>query len=334
METLIALIGPLHPPLVHFAVACPILAFFAIAAQKVFRKEWLGEAAAALWSFAFLAALAAGISGHLFSLHLGFETRFSIIPPESAAQGRLRDHVWLGSFASLFAALTLWAAVRTFRDKPLPWNIQFILGLMTAVLAGLTGHEGGEMVYGSENTAPPALISKQADSAGQIHENTNPAATTEVSLTPKTLDLLSLARGYRTHLVKMNTRPWNSRTHGHRWVNTYVSKEGMEAYQKSDVMPEGSRVVKESFEDADGKPSGQPGPLYIMVKGPTSSSPRTGGWQYALSWDNPVPGNPEKIQMPVQWLPGNPHLNSCAKCHNHFKLGDYLGGIPEGFEKK
>ena len=133
-------------------------------------------------------------------------------------------------------------------------------------------------------------------------------------------------------MVKMNSRSWNSRTHGHRWVNTYVSKEAVAAYQKSDTIPEGGLVIKESFEDSQGKPSQTPGPLYVMHKGPLSESPRTGGWQYALLWGNPVPGNPENIQGPVTWLPGERHLNSCVKCHGHFKEVDYLGGVPAGYE--
>ena len=129
----------------------------------------------------------------------------------------------------------------------------------------------------------------------------------------------------------MNSREWNSRTHGHRWVNTYVSKEAVKAYQNSDPMPGGAWVVKESFEDAGGKPSAVPGPLYVMRKGKASDSPSTGGWQFALQWDKPVAGNPEGIQGPVRWLPGDPHLSTCLKCHSHFRAADFLGGVPEGF---
>ena len=325
METLISLVGPLHPPLVHFAVACPILAFFALAAQRVLQKEWLGQAAVALWFLAFLTSLAAGVTGHFFSVHLGLETQLSILPPESASQGRLREHVLLGSGSMLLSIAVLFAAIRTFREKPLPRNTQLWLALTAALLAGWTGHEGGEMVYGSDNAAA-------SSEAAQEKPQTGDPAHSPASV--KSTEFTSLFRDYRKTLTPMNSRPWNSRTHGHRWVNTFVSKDAVTAYQKSDPLPEGSQVVKESFEDAGGKPSGQAGPLYVMVKGPAAASPRTGGWRYALVWDKPVPNNPENILSPVQWLPGDPHLNSCVKCHNHFKLADYLGGIPEGFENK
>jgi len=334
VEILIHLLGPLHPPIVHFAVACPLLALFALGAQKVFQKQWLGLTAAALWGFAFLAALAAGATGHLFSLSLGMESEFSIIPSGSIAQGRLQEHVLLGSASLLFSLLTLWAAVRTFQERPLPWKVQILVALISAALVGLTGHEGGEMVYGSEPaSAPVSAVSPPEESTGKKIEKTNPAPSAEVPPPSPSGDLLSQTQNYRTHLVKMNSRPWNSRTHGHRWVNTYVSKEAVEAYEKSDPLPEGTQVVKESFENAGGKASGQSGPLYVMVKNSSAATRSTGGWQYALVWEKPVPHNPENIQEAVRWLPGDPHLNSCVKCHNHFKLGDYMGGIPEGFEK-
>jgi hypothetical protein len=182
-----------------------------------------------------------------------------------------------------------------------------------AVSFGITGYGGGEMVYGPDETAVKGASS-------------NPASTTGGK------NLMERAADYRKTLVKMNSKMWNSRTHGHRWVNTYVSREAVGAYHDLNPLPVGSLAVKESFEDVGGKPSSVSGPLYVMFKGKTSESPQLGGWQFALEWDHPVPGDPEGISMPVKWLPGDPHLNSCVKCHNHFKAGDYLGGIPEGCE--
>jgi hypothetical protein len=69
-----------------------------------------------------------------------------------------------------------------------------------------------------------------------------------------------------------------------------------------------------------------------MRKGSTKASPTTGGWEYAFSWEKPVPGNPEGILQPVRHLPGDLALASCVKCHNRFKTADYLGGVPEAGE--
>ena len=311
METLVHLLGPLHPPLVHFAVACPILAFFAVIGQRFWKKPWLSYSAGALWIFGFLAALGALLTGHLFSLHLGMETQWAIIPPKTAMKGHLRDHALLGTFSFLFSILTVWASVKIIRNKPWPSGFLLFLGLTVAVLFGITGHEGGEMVYGAED---------------------NPNVAASASPTPPAGNLLEMTQNYSKVLVKMNSKTWNSRTHGHRWVNTYVSKEAVGAYKNSKLLPEGSLVVKESFENVDGKPSTTAGPLYVMLKGKASDSPSTGGWQFALQWDKPVPGNNEQIQTPVKWLPGDHNLNYCVRCHNRFKAADYLGGIPEGFE--
>ena len=311
MEILVHLLGPLHPPLVHFTVACPILAFFALLGQLLWKKSWLSYSAGALWIFGFLAALAALLTGHFFSLHLGMETQWAILPPETAMKGHLRDHALLGSLSLLFSFLSLWASVRIFRGKPWSFAFQIFLGFALAVLFSVTGHEGGEMVYGCED---------------------NPNVISTASSAPPVGNILDMVQNYKQDLVKMNFKTWNSRTHGHRWVNTYVSKEAVEVYKNSKLLPEGSLVVKESFENVDGKSSTTSGPLYVMFKGKISDSSSTGGWQYALQWDKPVPGNHEGIETPVKWLPGDPNLNSCVRCHNRFKAADYLGGIPEGFE--
>lgn len=310
MESLIHLIGPLHPPLVHFAVACPILAFLAVACHGIFKKEWLLDSAAALWFLTFLSSTGAFLTGHLFSLHLGMVSQWALLPPETAMKGVLKTHVIWGTLSWVFSFAALGAAIGIFRAKPWPSGVLLSIGFLAALLCGLTGHEGGEMVYGSEESSAAS----------------SPLPVGNLS------DPLEAARDYRHSLVKMNSKPWNSRTHGHRWVNTYVSKEAADAYKNSNPLPEGSLVVKESFEDLNGKISDVPGPLYVMRKGKAADSPSTGGWQYALAWEKPAAHNPENILMPVKWLPGDSHLSSCVKCHNHFKTSDYVGGIPEGYD--
>jgi hypothetical protein len=236
---------------------------------------------------------------------------WGILPPETTMKGHLRDHALLGTVSILLSFLGVWASLSIFRGKPWPLVYQIFLGFALAVLFGVTGHEGGEMVYEPEE---------------------NPPVTASPSSAPPSASPLALAQNYRQGLVKMNAKTWNSRTHGHRWVNTFVSKNAVEAYKNSQLLPVGSLVVKESFENVDGKPSETPGPLYVMWKGKFSDSPSTSGWQYALQWDKPVPGNREGIQGPVKWLPRDQNLNSCVRCHNHFKSADDLGGIPDGFE--
>jgi hypothetical protein len=300
----------------HFPIVCSILAALAFGVGQWKKIEWLTKSSFALWALTFLSAVASLLLGHLFAHHLGMTLNWSILPPPEAMKGQLRFHAILGSLATLLSIVTLVGALRLVQGKTWPLATQLALGIVVAALFGVAGHEGGEMVYGGEDENPSAASSP---------------ATAAVSAG----DLFSQIRDYRQNMVKMNDRLWNSRTHGHRWVNTYVSKEAVSAYKNSDEMPEGAWVVKESFQDGGGKPSQTPGPLYVMHKGKLADSPQTGGWQYALRWDKPVPGNPEGLQMPVTWLPGDGHLNSCVRCHGHFKSADYLGGVPaEGMNSK
>ncbi len=306
MENLIHWLGPLHPAVIHFPIACSILAFFCLVAKRFWPKEKWSEAAAILWALTFLSAVAAFFSGHALALQFGIVPQLSWIPPASALHGQLQEHALWGSASLLLALFVGIAAWKILNREPWPDGINLGLGLVLAVAFAVTGHEGGEMVYGfdHEQTTVNAGSSDLFDSLGNFHEN----------------------------LVKMNIRPWNSRAHGHRWVNTYVSPDAVEAYKRSDPLPVGSVVVKESFEDDNGQPSGTLGPLYVMKKGAVTDSPRTRGWLYAFKWDKPAPNNPERLKDAVKWLPGDGHLASCIKCHSHFRDEDYLGGVPEGFE--
>jgi uncharacterized membrane protein len=309
MENLIHWLGPLHPVVIHFPVVCPILAFIALVVGFYWPKPWLSHAAAALWVMTFVTAVAALLSGHALSLQFGLVPQWSWIPPLSALHGQLQEHALWGSFSLIFSLMVLIAAWKIFKNEPWPPAINLTLSLILAVSFGITGHEGGEMVYGFNN------------------ENTSAASSTSASA-----NLFDSLGNFHEILVKMNSKPWNSRTHGHRWVNTYVSKEAVDAYKNSNPLPIGSWVVKESFEDENNQPSGTLGPLYVMKKGAVTDSPKTRGWLFAMRWDKPVANNAEKIKEAAIWLPGDTHLNSCLKCHSHFKDEDYMGGVPEGYE--
>ncbi len=309
MEILAHWFGPLHPPMTHFPIVCSILAVLAFGAGLWKKADWLLKSALTLWVLTFLSAVASVFLGHLFAHDLGMTADWALVPPPEILKGQLRFHAILGSLAALLSLLTLTGAWRSAKGKAWPTALQLVWGLAVAVLLGFTGHEGGEMVYGPQDETPsPASAPAAASVAGE--------------------DLLSLVADYRQNLAKVNAKTWNSRTHGHRWVNTYVSKESVDAYKNSNPLPEGALVVKESFQDAGGQASQVPGPLYVMRKGKASDSPETGGWKYALRWDKPVAGNPEGIQGPVTWLPGDGNLDSCMRCHSHFKENDYMGGVP------
>jgi uncharacterized membrane protein len=333
--SLLSLLAPLHPPLTHFPIVCSILAVLCLAAAWKTSKAWFREAAAWLWVLTFLSGLASGLTGYLFSSHLGFTEGFSPIPPGEVLGGLLRDHVLWAMGGLSTSLICLGAAWGTLRGKPWPFPTQLGFGLVAAVLFGLAGSHGGEMVYGGPKGRPATSPPGEEQSLGRPIPGELGGGGQKVGSVPmeSSQDLLEAAKDYRTGLVKLNARSWVSRTHGKRWVNTYVSKEAVEAYEAGEALPEGSLVVKESFQDQGGKPSRTEGPLYVMRKGKVSRSPATGGWEYALGWEKPVPGNPEGLTSPTRALPGDPGLASCIKCHNRFKSTDYQGGIPEDGEK-
>ncbi|HVM33578.1 MAG TPA: hypothetical protein VMU88_10620 [bacterium] len=302
--------GWLHPPMTHFPIVCSLLAVLAYGASRFYRQDWLIKSASALWILTFLTAIPSLLLGHLFAHHLGLATQWSPLPPASALKGSLRFHALLGSLGLLASLACFWGALRLAGGKKVLFALQLTLGLLTAALFGAAGHEGGEMVYGDEDEAPAA------EAAVATPPPASPQAQAQANL-------LAQVKAEFPHLVKMNAKPWISKTHGGRWVNTYVSKEAVKAYQNSDLLPPGTWVVKESFEDAGGKPSTTAGPLYVMKKG-------AAGWAYGLEWDHPMAANPEGITGPVTWLPGDAALNSCVKCHNHFHSADYMGGVPAG----
>lgn len=224
-------------------------------------------------------------------------------------KGLLREHVILAMTGTLLSFLTLASAVQIFRGKAWPVVTQILFGTATVLAFGVAGHIGGKMVYGEGSTDAPA----QASAYGG--------------------DPFDKVGNFQTDLVLMNNRPFFSKAHGGRWVNTYVSKEAVKAYQNSDPLPEGTVLFKTSMEDAGGRPSNVPGPMWLKIKGKVSEAPASGGWLFALKWDHPVAGNPETISGPVTWLPSDPHLSSCIQCHSHFKAVDYVGGIPDGYDR-
>lgn len=311
LDFLIHQIGNLHPPMVHFPVIASILALFAFACGTYFKRDWLRLTAAWLWVITFLTVFPSLFTGHLFALHLGLVTHFTPIPSAAPMRGLLRQHVLLAMAGTLLSFLTLANALQIFRGKFWPTGTHILFGLATSLAFGVAGHIGGKMVYGEG--AP--VSAEGAGNAGAYR------------------DIFERVKNFKTDLVQMNSKMWFSKAHGKRWVNTYVSKEAVEAYKNSDPLPEGTMIFKDSFEDAGGKPSNVPGPVWVKVKERITDSPASGGWLFGLKWDQPVPNNPESISGPVTWLPGDAHLSYCLECHSHFKAVDYVGGIPEGYDK-
>ena len=106
--------------------------------------------------------------------------------------------------------------------------------------------------------------------------------------------------------------------HGGRFLVTYVNSIGAEEYLKykpEDVqVPAGTKIAKESFAvDDDGKVS--PGPLFLMEKVASGTSPETDDWYYMMVSPD---GAPQAVDV----------MTACSECHQG-NFGDQGGlGYP------
>jgi len=132
-----ALIGRLHPLLVHFPIALVMVAAaFELAAMITKDERWRAAAVVnvrAAAAFAFLAAIAGW--------------RMASAPDTTASL--LEWHRWLGTTG---AAATLGAALATLKHtRPSLASLAFRGALfLAATLVAATGHVGGLMVWGTD----------------------------------------------------------------------------------------------------------------------------------------------------------------------------------------
>ena len=93
--------------------------------------------------------------------------------------------------------------------------------------------------------------------------------------------------GYQSWLNVAKT-PYQSATHGSRYVNNYASPHGdyrYAKYEEAGTMPLGSVLAKDSFLV---KPNGKAamGPLFIMEKMADGFNEESGDWRYAMIMPN------------------------------------------------
>lgn len=93
--------------------------------------------------------------------------------------------------------------------------------------------------------------------------------------------------GYQSWL-NVAKAPYQSGTHGGRYVNNYADSHGdyrYAMYENAGVMPLGSTLAKDSFVvKSNGKAS--IGPLFVMEKMSAGFNPESGDWRYTLIMPN------------------------------------------------
>jgi hypothetical protein len=136
-------------------------------------------------------------------------------------------------------------------------------------------------------------------------------------------------RGY-TGWTTANTVPYQSATHGGRYVNNYANKHAAHRYtkfEKAGNMPVGSVLAKDSFAV---RPDGKIGigPLFVMEKMPGGFNTSTGNWRYTMIMPNGTAVGTTNGK-------GSANVQFCAECH--LSMGedqDSMTFLPEEFRKK
>jgi hypothetical protein len=130
--------------------------------------------------------------------------------------------------------------------------------------------------------------------------------------------------------AKMNRAPVPSKTHGGRFVDTYVNEVGAASYWDEDAeIPVGTVIVKTSWEGKDGQPTATPGPIFVMKKMAPGYAPDHEDWYYAIHWAEPTPAQLAYLKGPIYWRGKSPKVAYCWKCHDNYVRA--LGGVPAEF---
>jgi len=109
--------------------------------------------------------------------------------------------------------------------------------------------------------------------------------------------------------TKVNTSPYQSATHGNRYVNNYADPHGDYRYKKFEsagTMPLGSVLAKDSFIV---RPDGRVavGPMFVMEKMNAGFNKGSGDWRYTMIMPNgKIAGQTRGKGMSMKF---------CAECH-------------------
>lgn len=168
----------------------------------------------------------------------------------------------------------------------------FLVGCIWLGSWGFSGKLGGIMVFGNEETNKAAA---EADAAKRND--------VEAELPIRALDYASLEPAQSASV--------RSRAHGDRWRRVWVTASGIDAYQAGKPLPPGAYAVMSTFADEKGRPSTEPGPLYMK------ETKADGTTAFAFYW----PRVPEALrkdfgnQDSVYWRSPDPKLATCLGCH-------------------
>lgn len=135
---------------------------------------------------------------------------------------------------------------------------------------------------------------------------------------------LAITKNYQG-FKRFNSAPYQSATHGNRFVNNYASTSAYGNYEDAGAMPKGALIAKDSFiVSYDG--SMKLGPLFLMEKMSKGFDKSTGDWRYTMIMAN------GKV-MGTTGGKGAGMVEFCADCHAGAEDQDYLFFIPDEVRK-
>lgn len=135
---------------------------------------------------------------------------------------------------------------------------------------------------------------------------------------------LAFAKAYQ-RAKRVNTTPYQSTTHGNRFVSNYSDTVAYGKFEDGGVMPKGTLIAKDSFiVSPSGDVSG--GPLFLMEKMGSGFNDDTGDWRYTMvSTHGKIVG--------TTGAEGDSAVQFCADCHAGAEDQDHLFFLPETFRK-
>jgi len=118
--------------------------------------------------------------------------------------------------------------------------------------------------------------------------------------------------------TKVTVEPFESATHGYRFVEIYVNDAGLAAYTGGAELPAGATIVKVSWERDGDRPSSVPGPIFVMQKREPGFAPDHEDWYYAIHWAEPTAKMVKRFGGPFYWRSPSPRVDYCWRCHEDY----------------
>lgn len=135
------------------------------------------------------------------------------------------------------------------------------------------------------------------------------------------------AKDYKSW-TRVNTVPYESSTHGGRFVNNFANATGKSygQFEKAGVMPKGTVLAKDSF-GVDKTGAVMAGPLFTMVKMEQGFNANSHDWRYALIF-------PNGELMGATGGQNSDGLGFCIECHAAAATQDSLFFLPDEYRIK